>query len=76
MSIVPRLWFSIPDWLAETQFDDLECRDLLHAGRAEYHYGVTGLNLGLEAMATGASAPLGPGGASSVPKTSSHAEQV
>src|SRR5437899_11966781 len=31
----------------ETQFDDLEWRDLLHAGRARYRYGRTVLHLGL-----------------------------
>jgi hypothetical protein len=26
------------EWLASAQFDDLECRDLLHAGRSAYRY--------------------------------------
>jgi hypothetical protein len=33
------------------QSDDRECRDLLHAGRAEYHYGFAGLNFDLEVTA-------------------------
>jgi hypothetical protein len=45
------LWFSIADWLAETQFDDLECRDPLHVGRAEYSYRFAALNVGLQAAA-------------------------
>jgi hypothetical protein len=45
------LWFSIADWLAETQFDDLECRDPLHVGRAGYSYCFAALNIGLQAAA-------------------------
>jgi hypothetical protein len=45
------LWFSITDWLAETQFDDLECRDPLHVGRAGYSYCFAALNVGLQAAA-------------------------
>jgi hypothetical protein len=45
------LWFSIADWLAETQFDDLECRDPLHVGRAEYSDCFAALNVGLQAAA-------------------------
>jgi hypothetical protein len=26
------------EWLDSTQFDHLECRDLLHAGRSGYRY--------------------------------------
>jgi hypothetical protein len=26
------------EWLASAQFDDSECRDLLHAGRSGYRY--------------------------------------
>jgi hypothetical protein len=45
------LWFSIADWIAETQFDDLECRDPLHVGRAGYSYCFAALNVGLQAAA-------------------------
>ncbi len=45
------LWFSIADWLAETQFDHLECRDPLHVGRAGYSYCFAALNVGLQAAA-------------------------
>jgi hypothetical protein len=37
----------------ETQCDDLEWRDLLHAGHAECCYGFAVLNLGLQAMRDG-----------------------
>jgi len=45
------IWFSIADWLAEMQFDHLECRDPLHAGRARYSYCFAALNVGLQAAA-------------------------
>jgi hypothetical protein len=35
----------------ETQFDDLNCRDLLRAGRIGYQDGFATLNLGLQAVA-------------------------
>ena len=37
------------EWLARGQFDDFECRDLLHAGRSGYRCGRIALNLGLQA---------------------------
>jgi hypothetical protein len=37
----------------ETQFGDLEWRDLLHAGRAKYRYRFAVLNLGLQAARGG-----------------------
>ena len=37
----------------EAQFDDLECRDLLNAGRAGYDYGFAALHLGLQAARDG-----------------------
>jgi hypothetical protein len=37
--------------LDSAQFDDLERRDLLHAGRSGYRCGRIPLNLGLQAMA-------------------------
>jgi hypothetical protein len=45
------LWCSTADWLAETQSDDLECRDPLHVGRAGYSYCFAALNVGLQAAA-------------------------
>jgi hypothetical protein len=36
-----------PPKSGDGQFDDLECRDLLHAGRAGYGYGFSALHLGL-----------------------------
>jgi hypothetical protein len=36
---------------SEKQFDDLYYRNLLHAGRAEYHYSFAALNLSLRAEA-------------------------
>ena len=36
-----------------SQFDDLECRDLLNAGRAGYDYGFAALHLGLQAARDG-----------------------
>ena len=52
LRLAPALWFSMADhWLVETQFDDLECRDLLHAGRTGYSYGFAALNVGLQAAA-------------------------
>jgi hypothetical protein len=53
------LWFSIADWLAETQFDDLECRDPLHVGRAEYSDCFAALNVGLQSAAKSALCVLG-----------------
>jgi hypothetical protein len=35
--------------LDETQFDDLECRDLLHGRCASHRYGLAALHLGLRA---------------------------
>jgi hypothetical protein len=37
----------------KTQFDDLERREPLHAGRAGYQYGFAALNLGLQATLKG-----------------------
>jgi hypothetical protein len=45
--------------LADTQFDDLEHRDLLHTGRSGYRYGWSALNLDLQAMVE-APSQLGP----------------
>src|SRR5712691_6895253 len=36
---------------AGTQYDDLECHDLLRVGRAGYRYGFAALNLGLQGVA-------------------------
>ena len=38
---------SVSEILRTRKFDDLECCDLLHAGRAGYGYGFSALHLGL-----------------------------